>query len=195
MPQHGGHRVNNVEGGEAEDLIVNIEDVQTSLLVVKGRLLKGGVDPGCNEDCLGCSETVNGCDQLKAGIQRLIDEGCLQFSRVVKDNGSVSTVTIYFKPSEGRGRGVVSTSATSSTPVTIPAPVTISAPTTIVASGRRPVENSRAVPWRYDNAYRSDRRAVNQTRPAAQAPVTISTPVRTPVVASPVVDNVGGPGG
>ncbi|XP_050889852.1 leucine-rich repeat extensin-like protein 5 [Lathyrus oleraceus] len=193
MPQHGGHRVNNVEEGEVVDLIDNVEDVQTSLMIVKGRLLKGGVDPGCKEDCLVCSETTNGCDQLKAGIQRLIDEGCLQFSRAVKENGAVSTVTIYFKPSEGRGRGSVSAPTTSNTPVTIPAPVTIRAPTTIVAPGRRQVENSKAVPWRYDNAYRNDRRAGNQIRPASQAPVIISTPVRTPAVASPVVDNIDPP--
>ncbi|XP_050889853.1 uncharacterized protein LOC127095166 [Lathyrus oleraceus] len=103
-------------------------------------------------------------------------EGCLQFSRATKDNGAVSTVTIFYKPSEGRGRGAVSAPTTSNTPVTIPAPVTIRAPLTIVASGRGQVENSRAVPWRYDNAYRRDRRAGNQTRPAVQAPVTISAP-------------------
>ncbi|KAI5430682.1 hypothetical protein KIW84_035048 [Lathyrus oleraceus] len=167
MPQHGGHRVNNIEGEEAGDLVVSVGDVQTSLLVVKGRLLSGGVYPGCDEGCIGCAETDNGCDQLRAGIQGMMDEGCLQFSRAVKDRGTVSTVTIYFKP----------------------------APTTIVASGRRPVENSRVVPWSYNNAYRSNRRADNQTRPANQALVTISAPIKTPVVVSPVVDNVGGPGG
>ncbi|KAI5446415.1 hypothetical protein KIW84_014300 [Lathyrus oleraceus] len=195
MPQHGGHRVNNIEDGEAEDLVVNVEDVQTSLLIVKGRLLKGGVDPGCNEDCVGCSEVVNGCDQLKTGIQRLMDEGCLQFSRATRDNGAVSTVTIFYKPAERRGRGAVSTPTTSNTPVTISAPVTIRAPATIVAPGRRQNENSRAVPWSYDNAYRRDRRAGNQTRPIVQTPVTISAPVRIPAVTSPVVDNVGGQGG
>jgi hypothetical protein len=133
MPQHGGHRVNNIEGEEAEDLVDNVEDVQTSLLVVKGRLLKGGVYPGCIEGCLGCVEADNGCDQLRAGIQKLIDEGCVQFSRAVRDNGSVSTVTIYFKPSEGRGQRVVSAPAASGTPVTISAPVSASSPTTIVA--------------------------------------------------------------
>ena len=101
---------------------------------------------------------------------------------------------VFFKPSKGRGSRV-GAPTTSGTPVTISAPVTVNTPTTIVASGRGRVENSRAVPWRYDNAYRSDRRAVNQTRPAVQAPVTISAPVRTPVVTSQVVDNVGGPGG
>jgi len=62
MPQHGGHRVNNIEGKESEDLVVNVDDVQTSLLVVKGRLLNGGVYSGCDEDCLGCAESENGCD-------------------------------------------------------------------------------------------------------------------------------------
>ena len=51
MPQHGGHRVNNVEGEEAADLIVSVDDVQTSLLIVKERLSKGGVFPGCDEGC------------------------------------------------------------------------------------------------------------------------------------------------
>ncbi|XP_050896783.1 protein disulfide-isomerase [Lathyrus oleraceus] len=113
MPQHGGHRVNCVEGAEAEDFVVRVDEIQTPFLTVKGRLLGGGVYPGCGKDCLDCAEVDNGCDQLKAGIQKLIDEGCVQFSRAVKDNGSVSTVTIYFKPAEGRGQGVVSTSAAS----------------------------------------------------------------------------------
>ena len=103
MPQHGAHRVNNLEDGEAEDLVVSVEDVQTSLLVVKGRLLNGGVYQGCYEDCSDCAGSENGCVQLRVGIQNLIDEGCLQFARAVKDRGMVSTVTIYFKPSEGRG--------------------------------------------------------------------------------------------
>ncbi|KAI5433283.1 hypothetical protein KIW84_020531 [Lathyrus oleraceus] len=168
MPQHGGHR---------------------------GRLLNGGVYPGCNEDCLGCAESENGCDRLRAGIQGMMDEGRLQFSRAVKDRGTVSTITIYFKPSEERGQRVVGAPAANGTPVTIPVPVTISAPTTIAASGRRAVENSRAVPWKYDNAHRSYRRAESQTRPVNQTPVTIGVPNRVPATVGPAVDNVGGPGG
>ena len=103
MPPHGAHRVNSIEGEEAEDLVVSVDDVQTSLSVVKGRLLSASVYPGCDEGCVGCAESENGCDQLRAGIQGLMDEGCLQFSRAVRDRGSVSTVTIFFKPSEGRG--------------------------------------------------------------------------------------------
>ncbi|KAI5384969.1 hypothetical protein KIW84_071820 [Lathyrus oleraceus] len=166
MPQHGAHRVNNVEGDEALDLVVSIDEIQTPLDVVKGRLLNGGVFPGCCEGCSGC-----------------------------EDRGVVSTVTIYFKPSEGRGQRIVSAPATSGTPVTISATVIVSAPTTIIVTGRRPVENSRVVPWKYDNAYRSNRRAESQIRPVNQARVTIGLPSRAPVIASPVVDNVGGPGG
>ncbi|KAI5433971.1 hypothetical protein KIW84_020996 [Lathyrus oleraceus] len=169
MPAHGAHRVNCVEGAEAEDLVVCVDDVQTSLLVVKGRLLDGGVYLGCDENCLGCAESDNGCERLRAGIQKLIDEGCVQFVRADnRDRGAVSTVTIFFKPSEGRGPSTVgSAPTTSGNPVTISAPVTVDTPTTIVVSGGRlVVENSKVVPWR--------------------APV---------ASASPVVDNVGGPGG
>ena len=61
---NSAHRVNNIEG-EAEDLVANVDKVQTSLSVVKGRLLNGGVYPGCIEGCFDCVEAVNGCDQLK----------------------------------------------------------------------------------------------------------------------------------
>ena len=108
---------------------------------------------------------------------------------------TVDTIPRSFKSSEGRGQRTVSAPVTVGTPVTISAPVTVSAPTTIVASGRRPVENSRVVPWKYDNAYRSNRRAESQIRPVNQAPVTIGLPARVPVTVGPVVDNVGGPGG
>ena len=104
----------------------------------------------------------------------------------------VSTVTIYFKPSEGRGQRTVSASTTVGTPVTISAPVIVSAPTTVAVSGRA-VENSRVVPWKYDNAYRNNRRSESQIKPVNQAPVTIGVPNRAPVTVGPAVDNVGGP--
>jgi hypothetical protein len=146
MPAHGAHRVNCVES-ESEDLVVSVSEIQTSLLVVKGRLLSGGVHPGCDEDCVGCAESANGCELLRAGIQKLIDEGCVRFGRADnRDRGAVSTVTIFFKPSEGRGpRTVGSAPTTSGNPVTISAPVSTNNPTTIVAPVRRAVD-SRVVP-------------------------------------------------
>lgn len=61
MPQHGGPRVNNVEGEEAVDLVVSIDEVQTSMLVVKERLLKGGVFPCCDAGCSDCDDHEDGC--------------------------------------------------------------------------------------------------------------------------------------
>ncbi|XP_050888991.1 uncharacterized protein LOC127094174 [Lathyrus oleraceus] len=160
MTQHGGPRVNNVEEGEAGDLVVNVDEVQTSLLVVKERLLKGGVFSGCDEGCSDCEDSENGCEK-----------------------------------GPGRAPRTASTPITTSTLVTISAPVTVGTPTTIVASNRRPVESSRAVPWKYDNAFRNNRRSGSQIRPVNQAPITIGVPVRAPVTVGPAVDNVGGPGG
>ncbi|XP_050915874.1 uncharacterized protein LOC127130967 [Lathyrus oleraceus] len=184
MPVHGAHRVNCIEGVDSEDLVVDVSEIQTSLMVVKGRLLNGGVHPGCGKDCLGCAESENGCELLRAGIQGLMDRGCVQFGRAEnRERGVVSTVTIFFKPSEGRAP------TTNGNPVTISAPVATNTPTTIIAPIRRTV-NSNVVPWRYDNAYRSNRRAENRVKPSNQVPVTISVPVsKAPAVVSPAVDN------
>ncbi|KAI5382510.1 hypothetical protein KIW84_070080 [Lathyrus oleraceus] len=61
MPQHGAHRVNNVEDEEALDLVVDVDEIQTPLLVVKERLLNGGVFPGCEKYCSDCESSENGC--------------------------------------------------------------------------------------------------------------------------------------
>ncbi|XP_050902728.1 uncharacterized protein LOC127115167 [Lathyrus oleraceus] len=184
MPAHGAHRVNCIEGVESEDLVISVDEIQTSLLVVKDRLLNSGVHPGCGEICVGCAEAEDGCELLRAGIQGLMDRGCVQFGRADnRDQGAVATVTIFFKPAEGRAP------TTSGNPVTIAAPVAANTPTTIVAPVRR-AENNNAVPWRYDNAYRSNRRAENRVKPSNQAPVTIFAPAsKAPVVVSPAVDN------
>jgi hypothetical protein len=74
--------------------------VKTSLAVVKDRLLKGRIFPGCGEKCRNCQTAENGCDSLRRGIQQLIDEGCLQFDQTRPVKNDVSTVTIYFTPEE-----------------------------------------------------------------------------------------------
>ncbi|KAI5415820.1 hypothetical protein KIW84_041023 [Lathyrus oleraceus] len=78
----------------------------------------------------------------------------------------------------------ISTPVTVGVPV-INAPVTISTPTTIAASSGRLYENSRAIPWQYDNAFCRNRRPENQTRSVNETPVTVGS----------AVGNVGGPGG
>ena len=49
-----------MEDGEAVDLVSNVDEVQTPLLVVKERLLDGGVFPGCYEGCSDCEGSENG---------------------------------------------------------------------------------------------------------------------------------------
>ncbi|KAI5405471.1 hypothetical protein KIW84_052309 [Lathyrus oleraceus] len=185
MPQHGGPRVNSVEDGENLNLVVNINDVQTSLFVVKEHLLRGGVFPGYDKNCSDCGNHENGCVKLKEGIQELMNDGCLQFDRVVKYREEVSTVTIYFTPSEGpvRAPRTISAPVTIGTPMTVAAPVTISAP------------NSRAIPWQYDNAFCRNRRPENQTRSVNHTPVTIGSSNKNPITFGSAVGNMGGPGG
>ncbi|KAI5425209.1 hypothetical protein KIW84_031131 [Lathyrus oleraceus] len=77
MPAHGGQRINVVDSGETLNLVSDVTKVKTSLSVVKDRLLKGQIFPGCGEECRNCQADENGCDSLRRGIQQLIDEGCL----------------------------------------------------------------------------------------------------------------------
>jgi hypothetical protein len=51
MPAHGGQRINVVDSGETLNLVSDVTKVKTSLSVVKDRLLKGQIFPGCGEEC------------------------------------------------------------------------------------------------------------------------------------------------
>ncbi|KAI5423689.1 hypothetical protein KIW84_030056 [Lathyrus oleraceus] len=75
MPAHGGQRINAVDSGETLNLVSDVTKVKTSLSVVKDRLLKGQIFPGCGEECRNCQAAENGCHSLRRGIQQLIDEG------------------------------------------------------------------------------------------------------------------------
>ena len=79
MPAHGGASANAIDGDEGLCLVSDVNAVKTPLLFVKDRLLKGGVFPGCMEDCQECPDHVNGCANLREGIQKLMNEGGLQF--------------------------------------------------------------------------------------------------------------------
>jgi hypothetical protein len=77
MPQHGRPKVNSVEDGENLNFVVDVNDVQTLLFIVKERLLRGGVFLGCDKNCSVRGNHENGCVKLKEGIQELMNEGCL----------------------------------------------------------------------------------------------------------------------
>jgi hypothetical protein len=52
--------------------------LKTSLLDIKGYLLKADVFPGCGKGCVDCATQSGGCLKLQQGIQALLDEGTLQ---------------------------------------------------------------------------------------------------------------------
>ncbi|XP_050908951.1 uncharacterized protein LOC127122698 [Lathyrus oleraceus] len=98
--------------------------------VVKRRLLNNGVFPGCDNYCVACTVTANGCIMLRETVQKMMNEGSLRFEKVVVENEDISTITIYFDPVH------LSVSADE-------APVTITVP------GPIPYEGDGVVPWDY----------------------------------------------
>ena len=69
MPKHG-HHAHAVE----EDLFVaTVNDLMTPLPIIKLKLLKAGIFPGCEEDCCLCSSLPADYPLLKLDIQRLMD--------------------------------------------------------------------------------------------------------------------------
>ena len=82
MPRHGGSIVNMIDdNGEMLNLVVNVEQVTTLLWYIKRYLLDNSIFPGCASDCAKCREQLKGCNDLKASIQFMINEGSLQFDR------------------------------------------------------------------------------------------------------------------
>lgn len=77
MPAHVGHTVNFVEDGEILNLIMDVNLLSNPLRYVKSYLIKNGVFPRCFLECCECQNQLEGCDNLKSGIQNLIDEGFL----------------------------------------------------------------------------------------------------------------------
>src|SRR3954470_12292969 len=97
MPAHGGSGVNAIESEEIS--VVSDEGCLTFPLVsVKQHLVNSGIFPGRGIDCKNCKSQPKGGADLKAMVQKLIDEGPLQFyrrSRGAKSNdGEVSVISI-----------------------------------------------------------------------------------------------------
>lgn len=96
--------MNVVEVEQGLNLIKDVELLKTPLLSFKDALVKNGVFPGCFHDCCACRESIDGCDSLKKGIQKLISEGSLQCEKVAKDEKivekEVSVISIPYSPAE-----------------------------------------------------------------------------------------------
>lgn len=134
MSPHAGPSVNVVEVEQGLNLIKDVELLKTPLLSVKDALVKNDVFPGCFRNCHACQESIDGCDSLKKGIQKLISEGSLQCEKVVKNKkivkNEVSVISIPYSPAE------------------IPVPAK-TVPLTITVPGPVPYLSEKVVPWHY----------------------------------------------
>lgn len=131
MPPHSGPSVNVVEFEQKQNLVKDVKLMKTPLLSVKEALVRNGVFPGCCYNCDACQNSVDGCSDLKEGIQKLLDEGRLQCEKVEKEvEKEVAVISIPYVP------------------VNIPVS-TKPAPLTITVPGPVPYTSEKAVPWHY----------------------------------------------
>ncbi|XP_058759078.1 uncharacterized protein LOC131632337 [Vicia villosa] len=113
----------------------------------KQHLINSGIFPGCGVDCENCKSQPEGCADLKGMVQKLIDEGPLQFYRRLRGekskDGEVSVISIPYDP-------VV--------PICIQVPIQIpvsipyeeqQAALMITVPGPIPYESEKAIPWHY----------------------------------------------
>lgn len=132
MPPHTGPLVNAVEEGLS--LIKDVKLLKTPLLSIKEYLITEKVFPGCFHDCWKFQEVSDGCDKLKCGIQKLIDEGSLQCEKIEKDTKvvekEISVISIPYSLAN------------------IPAPAR-PAPLTIIVPSPIPFSSEKAIPWHY----------------------------------------------
>jgi hypothetical protein len=122
--------VNVISEDKSKIGVTDVDQLRTPMSVVKRHLLKNGVFPGCDNYCVACTVTANGCVMLRETVQKMMDEGSLRFEKVALENEDISTITIYFDPVH----------------LSVPADVV---PITITVPGPIPYENDDAVPWDY----------------------------------------------
>ncbi|XP_058783966.1 uncharacterized protein LOC131658717 [Vicia villosa] len=146
MPAHGGSGVNVIES-EGISVVSDVGCLTFPLVSVKQHLVNSGIFPGCGVDCENSKSQPEGCADLKSMVQKLIDEGPLQFYRRLRGarnkDGEVSVISIPYEP-------VV--------PICIQVPIQIPvsipyeeqpAALMITVPGPIPYEREKAVPWHY----------------------------------------------
>ncbi|XP_058729317.1 uncharacterized protein LOC131601500 isoform X2 [Vicia villosa] len=146
MPTHGGSGVNAIESEETS-VVSDVGCLTFPLVSVKQHLVNSGIFPGCGVDCENCKSRPEGCADLKSMVQKLIDEGPLQFYRrsrgAKSESGEVSVISIPYEP-------VV--------PICIQVPIQIPvsipyeeqpAALMITVPGPIPYESEKAIPWHY----------------------------------------------
>lgn len=112
-------------------LITDVELLKNSLSFMKEQLLTKCVYLGCSFGCEKCVDQPEGCVDLRNGIEKMIDDGCLRFDhlrRVMKDE--IDVITIPYKL------------------VNVQVPVKRS-PVTITLPGSILYQSDKALPWKY----------------------------------------------
>ncbi|XP_058733160.1 uncharacterized protein LOC131604754 [Vicia villosa] len=146
MPTHGGSGVNAIESEEIS-VVSDVSCLTFPLVSMKQHLINSGIFPGCGVDCENCKSQPEGCADLKGMVQKLIDEGPLQFYRRLRGakskDGEVSVISIPYDP-------VV--------PICIQVPIQIPvsipyeeqpAVLMITVPGPIPYDSEKAIPWHY----------------------------------------------
>ncbi|XP_050908890.1 uncharacterized protein LOC127122628 [Lathyrus oleraceus] len=119
------------------------------------------VFPGCTEDCARCGDTPQGCEELREGVQMLIDQGIFLVEHSSAAN-EVSTLEIPYYP------------------VQLPVENAPTTPLVIVVPAPFPYESAKAVPWNYNStAYLHGRRLGERTAKARKTLV-IHVPFEVP---------------
>ncbi|XP_058784035.1 uncharacterized protein LOC131658797 [Vicia villosa] len=146
MPARGGSGVNVIESEEIS-VVSDVGCLTFPLVSVKQHLVNNGIFPGCGVDCENCKSQPEGCTDLKAMVQKLIDEGPLQFYRRLRgarnNDGEVAVISIPYEP-------VI--------PICIQVPIQIPvsipyeeqpAALMITVPGPIPYDSEKAIPWHY----------------------------------------------
>lgn len=95
MPPHAGPSISMIE--EENKVKHCVEEIRTSLAVVKEQLLMNEVHPGCDAECKDCLMNPRGCDKLKVGIQKLIDQRVMIIKQMFATN-EVAMLEIPYDP-------------------------------------------------------------------------------------------------
>ncbi|XP_058765542.1 uncharacterized protein LOC131639041 [Vicia villosa] len=133
MPHHGAHAANAIDIVEDAHLVKDVIELGSLLPLLKKELLRMGLYSSCGKFCVDCLADASVCDNVKSGVQQLIDNGYLQFEHVrcpkVVEN-EVNVVSIPY------------------TPARIPIPAR-APPLVITLPGPVPYTSERAIPWNY----------------------------------------------
>ncbi|XP_058733068.1 uncharacterized protein LOC131604655 [Vicia villosa] len=146
MPPHAGSGVNAIESEEIS-VVSDVGCLTFPLVSVKQHLINSGIFPGCGVDCGKCKSQPEGCDDLKGMVQKLIDEGPLQFYRRLRNakrnDGEVSVISIPYEPV-----APICIQVPIQMPVSIPYEEQPAA-LMITVPGPIPYESEKAIPWHY----------------------------------------------